>query len=97
MMPLCRAGCPARILHPYRGQFEAMPNGDQPRRTFGEDEIPDAFLVGSPAALAEQVERYVEALGANHFAVKVQWDGMPHREVMRSIELIGQELAPRLA
>jgi alkanesulfonate monooxygenase SsuD/methylene tetrahydromethanopterin reductase-like flavin-dependent oxidoreductase (luciferase family) len=79
------------------GQFEAMPKGDQPRRTFGENEIPDAFLVGSPTALAEQTERYVEALGVNHFVVKVQWDGMPHRDVMRSIELIGQELAPRLA
>jgi hypothetical protein len=29
--------------------------------------------------------------------VKIQWDGMSHRQVMRSIELIGAELAPRLA
>jgi alkanesulfonate monooxygenase SsuD/methylene tetrahydromethanopterin reductase-like flavin-dependent oxidoreductase (luciferase family) len=79
------------------GQFEAMPKEDQYPRTFGEDEIPDAFLVGSPESLAEQIERYVEALGVNHFVVKIQWAGMPHREVLRSIELIGEQLAPRLA
>jgi len=79
------------------GQFEAMPEADQPARAFEEHEIPDAFLVGSPPSLAEQIERYVEALGVNHFVVKIQWDGMSHRQVMRSIELIGAELAPRLA
>jgi alkanesulfonate monooxygenase SsuD/methylene tetrahydromethanopterin reductase-like flavin-dependent oxidoreductase (luciferase family) len=79
------------------GQFEAMPAADQPARAFGEHEIPDAFLVGSPMSLAEQIERYVEALGVNHFVVKIQWDGMSHRQVMRSIELIGAELTPRLA
>ena len=79
------------------GQFEAMPKEDQPSFTFGEDDIPDAFLVGSPESLAEQIDRYVEALGVNHFVVKVQWDGMPHRDVLRSIQLIGEQLVPRLS
>ena len=79
------------------GQFEAMPQEDQYPRTFDEDHIPDAFLVGSPESLAEQLGRFVEEVGVNHFVVKIQWAGMPHREVLRSIELIGEQLAPRLA
>ena len=79
------------------GQFEVMPKEDQQSRQFGEDDIPDAFLVGSPERVAEQVERYVEALGVNHFVVKIQWAGMPHREVMRSIELVGSDLVPAVA
>ena len=85
------------VQYEKMGQFEAMPMEDQYARTFGEDEIPDAFLVGSPQSVLEQIERYVETLGVNHFVVKVQWAGMPHSEVMRSIELIGEQLAPRLA
>jgi alkanesulfonate monooxygenase SsuD/methylene tetrahydromethanopterin reductase-like flavin-dependent oxidoreductase (luciferase family) len=78
------------------GQFEAMPKEDQLALTFGEEDIPDAFLVGSPESLAEQLDRFVETLGVNHFVIKIQWPGMDHRDVMRSIQLIGDQLVPRL-
>lgn len=78
------------------GQFEAMPKDDQPPMTFDEDHIPDAFLVGSPESLAEQIDRYVDTLGVNHFVVKIQWAGMEHADVMRSIDLIGNNLSPLL-
>jgi alkanesulfonate monooxygenase SsuD/methylene tetrahydromethanopterin reductase-like flavin-dependent oxidoreductase (luciferase family) len=78
------------------GQFEAMPKDDHPPMTFDEQHIPDAFLVGSPESLAEQIDRYVEALGVNHFVVKIQWSGMEHADVMRSIDLIGNKLSPLL-
>ncbi len=83
-------------LYQSWGQFEAMPKDDQPPMRFDENNIPDAFLVGSPESLAEQINRYVDTLGVSHFVVKIQWAGMDHRDVMRSIELIGNELAPRL-
>jgi alkanesulfonate monooxygenase SsuD/methylene tetrahydromethanopterin reductase-like flavin-dependent oxidoreductase (luciferase family) len=79
------------------GQFEAMPKEDQLALRFGEDEIPDAFLVGSPESLAEQIDRYVETLSVNHFVIKIQWPGLDHRDIMRSIQLIGDHLVPRLA
>lgn len=78
------------------GQFEAMPEADRPPMTFDEEHIPDAFLVGSPATLAEQILRYVDTLGVNHFVCKITWPGMEHRDVMRSIELMGQDLTPLL-
>ena len=78
------------------GQFEAMPKDDQPPMTFDEAHIPDAFLVGSPSSLADQISRYVETIGANHFVVKNQWAGMEHRDVLRSIDLIGNQLSPLL-
>ncbi|MFN0072053.1 MAG: LLM class flavin-dependent oxidoreductase [Chloroflexota bacterium] len=83
-------------LYESWGQFEAMPKDDQPPMKFDDENIPDAFLVGSPESLAEQINRYVDTLGVNHFVCKLQWAGMEHRDVMRSIELIGNDLTPRL-
>ena len=73
-----------------------MPEQDRPPMTFDERHIPDAFLVGSPRSLAEQINRYVDEIGVNHFVVKIQWAGMEHKDVMRSIELIGNELVSLL-
>jgi alkanesulfonate monooxygenase SsuD/methylene tetrahydromethanopterin reductase-like flavin-dependent oxidoreductase (luciferase family) len=78
------------------GQFDAMPKEDQYALTFDEANIPDAFLVGSPQSIAEQVLRLVDSLGVNHIVVKIQWAGMSHRDAMRSIELIGNQVMPLL-
>jgi alkanesulfonate monooxygenase SsuD/methylene tetrahydromethanopterin reductase-like flavin-dependent oxidoreductase (luciferase family) len=83
-------------LYQSWGQFEAMPKDDHPPMAFDEDHIPDAFLVGSPESLAEQINRYVDTLGVNHFVCKIQWPGMDHEDVLRSIDLIGNKLSPML-
>lgn len=81
-------------LYEAWGQYEIMPEADKKDRTFGEDDIPDTYLVGSPERVAELVARYHEELGVNHFVLRMQWPGMPHADVMRSIELVGSRLVP---
>lgn len=88
-----------RMLEIYEawGQYEVMPAADKKDRSFGEDDIPDTYLVGTPERVAELVQTYNEELGVNHFVLRMQWPGMPHRDVMNSIELLGEKLIPRFS
>lgn len=88
-----------RMLEIYEawGQYEVMPGADKKDRSFGEDDIPDTYLVGTPERVAELVQKYNEDLGVNHFILRMQWPGMPHRDVMQSIELLGEKLVPRFS
>lgn len=52
----------------------------------------DRFIWGSPAECRAEIERYRRELGANHFIFRLQWPGMPQKEVLRSLELVGAEL-----
>jgi alkanesulfonate monooxygenase SsuD/methylene tetrahydromethanopterin reductase-like flavin-dependent oxidoreductase (luciferase family) len=54
----------------------------------------DRFIWGSPADCRTEIERYRQELGANHFILRLQWPGMPQREALRSLELVGSELLP---
>jgi alkanesulfonate monooxygenase SsuD/methylene tetrahydromethanopterin reductase-like flavin-dependent oxidoreductase (luciferase family) len=84
-------------LYESWGQYQIMPDGEQPSITFSEDDIPDTYLVGTPEHVGDLIARYVEALGVNHFVVRTQWPGTPHDEVMKSIETIGAKLVPRFS
>lgn len=56
-----------------------------------------SFLLGSPDEVAEKIERHSKALGGI-VRVTFQMDnaGLSHEQLLRSIELIGRELAPML-
>ncbi|NAZ81447.1 LLM class flavin-dependent oxidoreductase [Kineococcus sp. R8] len=53
-----------------------------------------ALLVGSPQEVAEKVLRQRADLGIDRFMLHVSVGTMPHREVLRAIELLGTEVAP---
>ena len=67
-----------------RGQFdrEAGPDG--------------ALCVGSPATVAEKIIRTSRALGLARFNLKYSAGTLPHAAMMRSIELMGREVTPRV-
>ena len=44
----------------------------------------------------EQLLRYHERLGANHFLLRVQWAGMPQKQVLEAITLVGERVIPYL-
>ncbi len=69
---------------PTRAQFEreAGPNG--------------AVFVGSPRTVADKVVATARALGLRRFDLKYANGAMPHAQLMKSIELIGNEVAPRV-
>jgi probable LLM family oxidoreductase len=69
---------------PTRAQFEreSGPNG--------------ALFVGSPETVAEKIAVTAKALKLSRFDLKYANGAMPHTQLMASIELIGNEVAPRV-
>jgi len=53
-----------------------------------------ALFIGSPAEVTEKLLFNQEVLGLQRFMLHVSTGTMPHREVMRAIELLGTEVAP---
>jgi alkanesulfonate monooxygenase SsuD/methylene tetrahydromethanopterin reductase-like flavin-dependent oxidoreductase (luciferase family) len=54
-----------------------------------------AFCVGDPAAVTANLERY-RAVGADRVVCVMQLADLRHEDLMRSIELFGREVIPRL-
>ncbi len=55
-----------------------------------EDFVRDRFIIGDKAAVQEQVARYREALGVDHFIMRVQWPGLPQDKALASIRRLGE-------
>jgi probable LLM family oxidoreductase len=55
-----------------------------------------ALCVGSPATVAAKIARTAELLGLSRFNVKYSAGTLPHAALMKSIELIGTQVAPRV-
>lgn len=53
------------------------------------------FVVGSPEECLEAIESY-ERLGVDHIVLKIYNRGLDHPHVMRSLELLGDEVLPYL-
>lgn len=70
-------------------QSEGAESFDQPFEEF----VKDRFIIGDKAFVAEEVRRYNELLGVNHFIMRVQWPGLEHGKVLRTIEGLGEIFA----
>jgi probable LLM family oxidoreductase len=55
-----------------------------------------ALFVGSPETVARKIADAVRALGIQRFDLKYSNGAMPHAELMRSIELYGTQVVPRV-
>lgn len=55
-----------------------------------------SLYVGSPETVARKIAATVSALGAQRFDLKYSNGPMPHHQLMRSIELYGTEVVPRV-
>ena len=55
-----------------------------------------ALVVGSPESVAAKIVRNARKLGASRFDLKYSAGTLPHEAMMRSIELYGAEVAPRV-
>ena len=77
------------------GQSGALPPEDTLDLPF--DELRDQrFIIGSPDDCVEQLRLYHQRLGANHFLLRVQWAGMPQKQVLEAITLVGERIIPYL-
>ena len=67
------------------------------RARFEHEAGPDgALVVGSPETVAQKIAYAANGLGASRFDLKMSNGTLPHEDLMRSIELYGTEVAPRV-
>jgi alkanesulfonate monooxygenase SsuD/methylene tetrahydromethanopterin reductase-like flavin-dependent oxidoreductase (luciferase family) len=75
------------------GLFTSVVGDAKPHPEF-DDLIADRFIIGSPEECAAQITELRRATGCNRLVSRIQWIGMEHKYVMRTIELLGGEVAP---
>jgi len=72
-------------------QDKALPAGESFDASF-EDLARDRFILGDPVRVSEEIARYRERLGVTTMIFRLQWPGMDHEKVMRSIRLLGHKV-----
>jgi alkanesulfonate monooxygenase SsuD/methylene tetrahydromethanopterin reductase-like flavin-dependent oxidoreductase (luciferase family) len=55
-----------------------------------EEFVKDRFIIGDKAFVQDEVQRYRDLLGVNHFLMRVQWPSLPHANVLRTITSLGE-------
>ena len=54
----------------------------------------DRFIIGGPEQCVAKIRRFVEQYGMTHLICRTFFPGMPHRHIMRELELLAREIAP---
>ncbi|HXJ82376.1 MAG TPA: LLM class flavin-dependent oxidoreductase [Candidatus Methylomirabilis sp.] len=54
----------------------------------------DRFLIGGPDQVIKDLRPFVEQYGTTHLICRLFFPGMPHRHIMRELELIAREVRP---
>ena len=70
-------------------QSEGAESFDQSFEAFAKDR----FIIGEKVYVAEEIQRYNETLGVNHFLMRVQWPGLEQDKVLRTISTLGEIFA----
>src|SRR5260221_347490 len=58
-----------------------------------EDFARDRFIIGDKVSVREEIARYRELLGVDHFIMRCQWPGLPQQQVLGSIQRLGEIFA----
>src|ERR1700730_16479437 len=58
-----------------------------------EDFARDRFIIGDKASVKEEIARYRELLGVDHFIMRCQWPGLPQQQVLSSIQRLGENFS----
>ncbi|MFD7261554.1 LLM class flavin-dependent oxidoreductase [Streptomyces sp. NPDC059874] len=67
--------------------------GEVPVREFSDG---DMILIGDAETIVAKAKRYAD-LGVDQLICYVQWGYLEHREILRTIEVLGKEVIPELA
>jgi probable F420-dependent oxidoreductase len=52
------------------------------------------FVIGGPEECIRQIRRFVDDYGMTHLICRLFFPGMPHRHILRSLELLAREVMP---
>jgi probable LLM family oxidoreductase len=66
------------------------------RAEYDREIVSGSLYVGAPETVARKIVATVQALGASRFDLKYSAGTLPHEKMMRSIELYGSEVMPRV-
>jgi alkanesulfonate monooxygenase SsuD/methylene tetrahydromethanopterin reductase-like flavin-dependent oxidoreductase (luciferase family) len=67
---------------------------ESPTATMSFEEVArDRFIIGDKVFVKEEIARWREALGVNHFSMRVQWPGLEQEKVLGSIRRLGEIFA----
>ena len=58
-----------------------------------EDFARDRFIIGDKVSVKEEIARWRERLGTNHFVMRVQWPGLEQAKALASIRRLGEMFA----
>jgi alkanesulfonate monooxygenase SsuD/methylene tetrahydromethanopterin reductase-like flavin-dependent oxidoreductase (luciferase family) len=53
----------------------------------------DRFIIGDKQSVRDEIQRYVELLGVDHFIMRSQWPGLEQEKVLGSIRRLGEIFA----
>lgn len=54
------------------------------------------YVIGGPDEVVAELESLNDAIDVDHVVARVQWPGMDHEHAMNAIELLGDEVIPRV-
>ncbi len=54
----------------------------------------DRFIIGGPEQCVGRIRRFVERYGMTHLICRMFFPGLPHRHIMRGLELLAREVMP---
>jgi alkanesulfonate monooxygenase SsuD/methylene tetrahydromethanopterin reductase-like flavin-dependent oxidoreductase (luciferase family) len=77
------------------GQDDVLPEGQEFSSDI-EELARGRFVIGDPNYVIDRMSQYRDTLGIRELAVRMHWLGMPHADVLRSIELYGEHVIPAL-
>ena len=58
-----------------------------------EDFARNRFIIGDKVSVKEEIARYRDLLGVDHFIMRCQWPGLPQEQVLGSIQRLGEIFA----
>ena len=77
------------------GQAEAMEDPEALSQSF-EDLAEDRFIIGSPETVADRLVRLEREVGVDCVLMGMHRPGIAHEDIVRSIELTGEAVMPRV-
>ena len=86
--------CRAALHYKYAAYASwGLGRGSTDAEMFGmpfEQFVRDRFIIGDEVSVKEEIARYREALGVDHFIMRVQWPGLPQDKALASIRRLGE-------
>ncbi len=86
------AECRAALEYKYNSYAAWGMESPTASMTF-EELARDRFIIGDKVAVKEEIARWREALGVDHFIMRVQWPGLEQEKVLNSIRRLGEIFA----